>query len=337
MATAKLRQCLTHVHLSAPARTLSSSAALEESVSAAVGSKRYERIPDILAASDQSLQKNNPFSFLSTIPENARIRVVHGILQSFIPLRPRSRPSRAYSLLLSYTLQSSNPLPISLAILQRTLRSGCVPPPQSRLLLSNAWIKRRKDLLSVADILSEMKLIGYNPDSGTCNYLISSLCKVDQLKEAVNVLHGMGQAGCVPDSDSYGSLIAELCELRMIDEVAEKVREMVVTAGLNPRQDILVKVLAAMRANKEIWRAVKMVEALEAEGVFLGFECFELVLEGCIECKQFVLAGKVVMDMTKKGFLPYIKVRQKLVEGLAGIGEWELGNAVRKRFAELKS
>ncbi|CAH9099209.1 unnamed protein product [Cuscuta epithymum] len=337
MVMAKLRPCLSYVHHFLPAHKLSSSAVLEESIRAAIENKHYERIPDLIAATNPSLQTHNPFSFLSTFPESARIRVVDDILQSFIPLRPRYRPSRAYSFLLSYTLQSSNPLPIALVILQRTIRSGCLPPPQSHLLLSNAWIKRRKNLLSVSEILSEMNAIGYNPDSGTCNYLISSLCKVDQLKEAVNVLRGMGQAGCIPDLDSYGSLISELCELRMIDAVSEMIREMVVTVGLNPRQEILVKVLEAMRANKEIWRAVKLVEMLEAEGVFLGFKCFELVLEGCIECRQFVLAGKFVMDMTKKGFIPYIKARQKLVEGLASVDEWELGIAVRQRFAELKS
>nr|GMD35054.1 pentatricopeptide repeat-containing protein At1g06270 [Ipomoea batatas] len=341
MASAKLRSFLSPMHRSSiqlfSALNLSSSAELKESVRAAVESKRYEQIPELLAAAEQSLQNHNPFSFLSAFPENVRISVVDDILQSFIPLRPRSRPFKAYSCLLSYTLQSSNPLPIALAVLQRILRSGCLPTPQTHLLLSNAWIKRRKQLLSVSDLLSEMKSIGYSPDSGTCNYLISSLCKVDQLREAVSVLKGMGRGGCVPDLDSYGSLIAELCELRMIDAAVEMVREMVVRVGLNPRQDVLVKVLGAMRANKEIWRAVKMVEMLEAEGVHLGFECFELVLEGCIECRQFVLAGKFVMNMTKKGFIPYIRVRQRLVEGLAEVGEWELGNAVRQRFAELNS
>ncbi|KAJ8573437.1 hypothetical protein K7X08_009948 [Anisodus acutangulus] len=272
---------------------------LEESIKAAVEAKRYEQIPDILSSSKGPYHNPNPFSFLSTFPENTSVKIVDEILQSFTPIRPRSRPRIAYSSLLSYSLQSSNPLPLALAILQRTLRSGCLPVPQTHLLLSTAWLERRSKSHSVSSILLEMQDIGYSPDCGTCNYLILSLCKVDQIDEAVNVLKGMVRAGCIPDLDSYA--------------------------------------LAAIRANKEIRRAIEVIEFLTNEGVHLGFECYELVLEGCLENRQFIFAGKLVIEMTKRGFIPYIRARQKVVEGLANIGEWELANAVRQRFAELKS
>ncbi|QCD84023.1 hypothetical protein DEO72_LG2g4373 [Vigna unguiculata] len=69
------------------------------------------------------------------------------------PHRPRSKPLLAYSYLLSYTLQSSHPFPLALVVLQRTLRSGCLPVPQTRVLLSSAWLERRCLSQSVADIL----------------------------------------------------------------------------------------------------------------------------------------------------------------------------------------
>ncbi|OIT28517.1 PREDICTED: pentatricopeptide repeat-containing protein At1g06270 [Nicotiana attenuata] len=333
MAAAKL-----HLSVRPICRAFSSSARmLEETIKAVVEAKRYEQIPDILSSSKGSNHNPNPFSFLSTFSENTRVQIVDEILQSFIPVRPRSRPRIAYSSLLSYTLQSSNPLPIALAILQRTLRSGCLPVPQTHLLLSTAWLERRVKSHSVSSILLEMQDIGYNPDCGTCNYIISSLCKVDQIDEAVNVLKGMARAGCIPDLDSYGTLIDNLSELRMTPAIIEMVNEMVVRFGLSPRKDTLVKALAAIQANKEIWRAIEVIEFLQNEGVHVGFECYELVLEGCLENRQFVLAGKFVIEMTKRGFIPYIRSRQKVVEGLANIGEWELANAVRQRFAELRS
>ncbi|MGK4277478.1 hypothetical protein, partial [Escherichia coli] len=52
-----------------------------------------------------------------------------------------------------------------------------------------------------------MQDIGYCPDSVMCNYLISSLCAVDRLEDAVKVLKGMSAAGCIPNLDSYASLI----------------------------------------------------------------------------------------------------------------------------------
>ncbi|KAK2973259.1 hypothetical protein RJ640_001915 [Escallonia rubra] len=310
---------------------------LEDSFRAIVEAKAYEQIPDLLSASKESCLNSNPFSFLSSFTQIYRTQLIDDILQSFIPVRPRSRLQVAYSCLLSYTLQSDSPLPLALAILQRTLRSGCVPVPQTRLLLSSSWLDGRRQSQSVCKILLEMQSIGYNPDCGTCNYLITSLCKVDQWKEAVQVLKSMAGAGCIPDLDSYVSVVDAMCELRRTTDVAELMREMVTKFGLNPRQEMVVKVAATLRLNKEIWRAVEMIEFLQREGIHVTFESYESVVEGCLECREFVLAGKVVTEMTRRGYIPYIRVRQKVVDGLAGAGEWELAYAVRQRLAELNS
>lgn len=83
--------------------------------------------------------------------------------------------------------------------------------------------------------------------------------------------------------------------------------------------------------------SVDIIEFLEKAGFVVGFETYELVVEGCLECGEFVLAGKVVMRMTERGFIPYIRARQKLVEGLVSVGEQEFASAVRQKFVELKS
>ncbi|GFQ01734.1 pentatricopeptide repeat-containing protein at1g06270 [Phtheirospermum japonicum] len=241
---------------------------LQQSIRASVESKTYHQIPDLLNASDPSHQNPNPFSFLSTLPN--RVHVIDNILQSFIPIRPRSKPRLAYSHLLSHTLQSPNPLPLALAVLQRTLRSGCLPVPQTHLLLSEAFLDRLQKNQTVPTILSEMHSIGYTPDIGTCNYLIQSLCKIDRVREGVRVLRGMSKIGCFPDLDSFGVLISEMSEFRKTGEILEMVREMVSMHGLSPRKETIVKAVGAMRANRDVWRAVEMIEFLEGEGVGVG-------------------------------------------------------------------
>lgn len=309
---------------------------LEESVRAAVESRKYRQIPDLFIASKESCQASNPFSFMSTFSLARRTQVIDEMLQDFIWIRPRYHPYATYSCLLTYVLQSPDPLPLGLAIVQRVLRSGCVPVPQTHLLLSSAWMERRQQCESVSKMLLEMESIGYGPDCGTCNYLISSLCKVDQSKEAVQVLRGMCKSGCVPDLDTYGIVIGAMCRIRRITVVAELMREMV-KFGLTPRQEIVVKVIKTMKARKDVWRAVEVIELLQTEGILVGFESYESVLEGCLECGEYVLAGKVVMGMTNRGFIPYIRARQKVVEGLANAGDWKFAYAVRQRFTELKS
>lgn len=317
-------------------RLVSSLQKVEQAVRAEVEAKNYIKIPDLLM-SLESCQNPNPFSFLSNFPQTLQVQIVDEMLQSFIPLRPRSKPQLAYSYILSYTLQSSHPFPVALAVLQRTLRSGCLPVPQTHVLLSSAWLDRRLLPLSVANILLEMPSIGYHPDCGTCNYLLSSLCAVDQLAEAVKVLKGMGGAGCIPDSNSYGIVIGAMCRVRKTSEAQDLMKQMVVKYGLTPGQGTLVGLFAALRANRDIRQAIEMIEFLEKEGYSVGFESYEVVIEGCLEKREYVLAGKVVIRMTERGFIPYIRVRQKIIEGLASINEWKIACAVRQRFAALKS
>ncbi|KAK4253847.1 hypothetical protein QN277_010470 [Acacia crassicarpa] len=259
------------------------------------------------------------------------------MLQSFIPLRPRSKPQIAYSYLLFYTLESSDPLPLALAILQRILCSGCIPIPQTHVLLTSAWLNKRQQCQSVSNILLEMQSIGYQPDCKACNFLLSSLCAVDQWMEAVKVLKGMSGAGCFPDHESYAIVIGAMCRVRRTAKAWDLMKHMVGKCGLTPGQGTLMKLFAALRANREIWKAVEMIEFLESQGYTVGFESYEMVIEGCLEKDEYVLAGKVAMRMTERGFIPYIKVRLKIIEGLASISEWQIASAVRQRFASLGS
>lgn len=308
----------------------------EQAIKDAVEAKTYRNITDILVSVKQTCCNQNPFLFLFTYPENARTQIIDEMLQTFLPLRPRSLPQIAYDRLLTCTLQSPHPLPLALAILQRMLRSGCLPVPQTHLLLSSAWLDRRYQSHSVSDILLEMQNIGYDPDIGTCNYLISSLCGVDLLEEAVKVLKNISKIGCIPNLESYGAVINTMCRVRRNDDSVELMKQMV-KAGLSPRQGTVVKVTAALRDHREIQKAMEMIEFLERYGYPLGFEIYESLVKGCLECSDYLLAGKVVMAMTEKGFIPYIKVRLKVIEGLAGIGESKLACSVRQRFLELGS
>lgn len=328
----------TPVYFISTIHSLSSQQLLEQSVRSAVEAKSYQQIPDMLTASKETSQTTNPFSFLADLNHDHRTNVIDEILQSFVHIRPRDRPRVAYAYLLSFTLQNSNPLPLSLAVLQRTLRSGCAPVPQTHLLLSTVWLHERKQSdQTVANMLLQMQSIGYRPDGGVCNYLISSLCKVDQYEEAVHVLRCMSGAGCAPDLDSFGYVIGVLCDLRKTKYVEELMKEMVSKFRLSPRNEMVVKVFKAMRANKDVHKAVEMIKYLEEKDIQIGFESYELVVEMCLQSSLFILAGKVVLRMTNRGYIPHIKVRQKVFDGLASVGEVDFAYILRKKFTDLNS
>lgn len=106
---------------------ISSARMLEESIKAVVEDKRYEQIPDILSSSEGFHRSPNPFSFLSTFPENTSVKIVDEILQSFTTIRPRYRlklhipvsfPTVSKAQILSHLLLPFSSVPFDLAAFQ---------------------------------------------------------------------------------------------------------------------------------------------------------------------------------------------------------------------------
>ncbi|KAK7273556.1 hypothetical protein RIF29_14612 [Crotalaria pallida] len=123
------------------------------------------------------------------------------------------------------------------------------------------------------------------------------LVQVDQLVEAVKILKGMGGAGCIPYFYSYGIVIGALCKVRKTVEEEDMMKQMVVKHGPTPGQGTLVKLFVTLRVNREIWKAVELIEFLDKEGYSVGFESYKLVVEGCVEKREHVLPGKVAVRM----------------------------------------
>lgn len=188
--------------------------------------------------------------------------------------------------------------------------------------------------------------VGCRPDVRTCNYLISALCSSSDAEEAVGVLRAMGGAGCVPDSESYCTVIEACCARdgrgglpagAGVAVAAELMREMVAGEGMTPRKGTVGMLVAALRREGQGRAGAEVVRFLAGEGLAVGFEEYESAVEGCLEGREFVMAGKMVVEMSQRGFIPYIKARQRVVEGLAGIGQQELASAVRQSLAKIGS
>lgn len=306
----------------------------------AIEISRFARLPDLLLPhTPPNAAAPNPFAFLSRYPLPRHTHLLRSILQSLLPLRPRSLSHPALRHLLSHTLISNPaaaPLPLALAVLQSSLRAACPLPHQARLSLSLAWLGRRRRRRggSVADVLAEAaRETGFPAGRGVCNYLISSLCAVGETAEAAAVLRGMSG----PDSEGYGALVAAACRGWRVAEATRLVREMVGRRGVTPRQGTVARVVAAMGRSGEARAARGVVGWLETMGVEVGFECYEKVLEACLGSGEYGVAGEVVVMMAAKGFIPRIGARLRVVEGLAAAGEAEFAGKVRQALAAMNS
>lgn len=305
----------------------------------AIEISRFARLPDLLLPyTPPNAAAPNPFAFLSRYPLPRHTHLLRSILQSLLPLRPRSLSHPALRHLLSHTLISNPaaaPLSLSLAVLHSFLRTACPLPHQARLSLSLSWLRRRRrGGGSVADVLAEAaRETGFPAGRGVCNYLISSLCSVGETAEAAAVLRGMSG----PDSEGYEALVAAACRGGRVAEATRLVKEMVGLRGVTPRQGTVARVVAAMGRGGEARAAKGMVGWLERMGVEVGFECYEKVLEACLGSGEYGLAGEVAVTMAAKGFIPRIGARLRVVEGLAAAGEAEFAGKVRRALAAMNS
>ncbi|XP_026666408.2 pentatricopeptide repeat-containing protein At1g06270 [Phoenix dactylifera] len=295
---------------SSASTTTANETPLQRSIRSAVGSRDYLQIPNLLHSNPNP--NPNPFSYLSLLPPTLAARIP------------------------GHNFPSSVFLSIALAVLQATLRSGAPPPRETRVSLPLSWLhlRLRRRCRSVAGIISSLRPLGFRLDLNTLNYLLSSLCAAGEPAEALAVLRGMPAAGIDPDSESYCTVIEEADDAAVAEAL---LIEMVVEEGMTPRKGTVARVVTAMRAEGEVRRAAEMVKFLEGKGCAVGFEAYEAVVEGCVESGEMVLAARVVAEMTRRGFVPYVGVRQRVVEGLAAIGQGELAGAVRQRLAEIGS
>ncbi|CAA7389473.1 unnamed protein product [Spirodela intermedia] len=320
----------------------------------AIESNDHRRIPLILSAGGggggSSPPDEDPFSFLAHLPPPLTTRIVDDILQSLMSFcRPRSLSHPSFAALLSVLLPQPHPhlpavnFPLALAVLQTAIRCGFSPPPSTRHSLSLFWVHLRHPHHGrkppAVRLLLSMRGVGYRPDLLTLNFLVFSLCSSSEVEEAVGVLRGMAGAGCGPDCDSYCAVIDACCGSAVGDvpRAVALLREMVAGEGMVPRKGTVGKVVGALRREGQGRKAAKVVAFLDSEGVAVGFEEYEAVVEGCLECKEFVTAGKMVVKMSEVGFIPYIRVRHRVVEGLAGIGQQELAGTVRQSLAKIRS
>ncbi|GJR26956.1 pentatricopeptide repeat-containing protein [Tanacetum coccineum] len=124
----------------------------------------------------------------------------------------------------------------------------------------STWLReRRQSDQTVVGMFLQMQSIGYKPDGDVSNYLISLLCKVNQYKEAVQVLWSMSRAGCIPDLDNFGSVIGVLGDLRKTKYIEELIREML--ANL---QEELKKAKEQLNQSNS-WKKRAHVDAEEAK------------------------------------------------------------------------
>lgn len=143
----------------------------------------------------------------------------------------------------------------------------------------------------------------------------------------------MYAAGIDPDSGCYCEVIEA-----MDGEAAPKLLvEMAVRRGMAPRRGTVARVVQAMRVEGKARQAADLVRVLERSGCAVGFEAYEAAAEGCLKSREVVAAAQVVAEMAGKGFVPYIGVRQRVVEGLSSIGQAELAAEVRRRLGEIHS
>lgn len=302
----------------------------DEMVKIAVRKRDFKFVAHLLAKmKTEGVSALQTFAFL-----NEDDSVVDEMLQAFFRMK-FPEPRDAYDAVVFHFCEA-NRLELALAAIQGMIRLGYRPNPQIFVALSNAWCEQTR-ICRPEEILEKMREFGYRPDGNTCNLVLKALSAVGKVDEAFALLDSMRLAGCEPDSQSYDVLIWGACEIGDGDGALQLLHRMTVHEGFTPRQKTYTTIIRALDRIGDCVKAYDMVNFLNERDLSLSFHNYQMVAEMCYENFERVAAANILIQMTDKGFIPYIELRQRVFHSLVRKGEHELAWRLRRKLMHLRS
>lgn len=302
----------------------------DEMVKVAVRKRDFKFVAHLLAKmKSEGVSALKTFAFLKDDDG-----IVDEMLQAFFRMK-FPEPRDAYDAVV-FQFCEANRLELALAAIQGMIRLGYRPIPQIYVAVSDAWCERTR-VCRPEEILEKMRKFGYRPDGNTCNLVLKALSAVGKVDEAFALLDSMRLAGCEPDSQSYDVLIWGACEIGDGDGALQLLHRMVVHEGFTPRQKTYTTIIRALDRIGDCVKAYDMVNFLNEKDFPLSFHNYQMVAEMCYENFERVAAANILIQMTDKGLIPYVELRQRVFHSLVRKGEHELAWRLRRKLMHLRS
>ncbi|XP_058787336.1 pentatricopeptide repeat-containing protein At1g74900, mitochondrial [Vicia villosa] len=171
---------------------------------------------------------------------------------------------------------------------------------------------------------------GLIPSVATYNALIQVLCKKDSVQNALLVFEEMVGKGCVPNLTTYNVVIRGLCHSGEMEKALEFMKRME-EHGCRPSVQTYNVVIRYYCDEGELEKGLELFEKMGNGTCLPNLDTYNILISAMFVRKKsedLVVAGKLLMEMVGRGFLPRKFTFNRVLNGLVLMGNREFANEI---------
>nr|XP_048328853.1 pentatricopeptide repeat-containing protein At1g74900, mitochondrial-like [Ziziphus jujuba var. spinosa] len=184
-------------------------------------------------------------------------------------------------------------------------------------------------------IFDEMVGEGVLPSVATYNALIQVLCKKDNVENAIIVFEDMVRKGYMPNSTTYTVLIRGLCHAGQMERAVEFINRMK-DDECEPNVQIYNVIIRYFCDAGEIEKGLNFFEKMSRGNCLPNMDTYNILISAMFVRKKsddLLVAGKLLIEMVDRGFLPRKFAFNRVLDGLLLTGN----QAFAKEILRLQS
>ncbi|XP_027347098.1 pentatricopeptide repeat-containing protein At1g74900, mitochondrial [Abrus precatorius] len=179
-------------------------------------------------------------------------------------------------------------------------------------------------------VFDEMVKEGVVPSVATYNALIQVLCKKDSVVNAVLVFEEMVKKGCEPNLISYNVVIRGFCHVGDMERALEFMGRME-ECGLWPSVQTYNVVIRYFCDAGEIEKGLEMFAKMGNGSCLPNLDTYNVLISAMFVRKKsedVVVAGKLLIEMIDRGFLPRKFMFNQVLNGLVLTGNQDFAKEI---------
>ncbi|KAG9457198.1 hypothetical protein H6P81_001706 [Aristolochia fimbriata] len=148
---------------------------------------------------------------------------------------------------------------------------------------------------------------GCLPSVATYNVLIQVLCKKDTVENAIKIFEDMVQRGYTPNIITYNIVIRGLCHVGHFDRAMEFIEKMKAGDRSAPSVQTFNILIRYLCDAGELEKAFEVFHGMSKGCCLPNLDTYNVLISGSFTVKKaewMVEAGKLLVDMVERGFLP---------------------------------
>ncbi|KAL2459416.1 Pentatricopeptide repeat (PPR) superfamily protein [Forsythia ovata] len=179
-------------------------------------------------------------------------------------------------------------------------------------------------------VFGEMIGAGVLPSVATYNALIQVLCKKDNVGNAIIVFEEMLRKGYTPNVTSYNVVIRGLCHAGNMDRAIEYMDKMK-DDNCEPILQTYNVVIRYCCDDGEIEKALEVFERMTGGSCLPNLDTYNILISAMFVRKRsddLLFAGKLLIEMVDRGFLPRKFTFNRVLNGLLLTGNQSLAKEI---------